>query len=96
MDFAAWAPYGRRQQRVLKYIAVVFSGRTLQPKLLGGPNTFFMWRRCQGPEIMFTIMLPLKSGFTGKSKKSWAFAEIVRSQVKEFGRQKNTTCQGTT
>ena len=45
-DFGLWGPYGRRQQKIMKFQAQVFVGGVLVTKMLNGPSNFEAWRAC--------------------------------------------------
>ena len=45
-DFAVWGPFGRRQQKLMKYNAMIWLGGELIHKQMTGPGSFLAWRKC--------------------------------------------------
>jgi len=73
-DFALWGPFGRRQQKLMKYNAMVWVGGQLETRLLSGPPSFGAWRKCW--RVFRTAMVLLRGSRAGALD---AYEERIRT-----------------
>jgi len=73
-DFALWGPFGRRQQKLMKYSAMVWVGGQLEYRQLAGPPSFSAWRKCW--RVFRTAMVLVRGSRAGALD---AYEERIRT-----------------
>ncbi|CAK0906332.1 unnamed protein product, partial [Prorocentrum cordatum] len=62
-DLAVWGPFGKQQQKLLRFTAQVFVGGELVTRQVKGPASFDTWRQCW--RVFRTAMLTLQACLPG-------------------------------